>query len=107
MKVSTNELLLALRAPSAGWLAALICALDEALQDPDFGTPQRELVRALIDQGSVPHVVADAANERLTQFERTVEELHALVAVPAAGRIADAPATMPSRPKLTLCGGTA
>ena len=49
MKVSTNELLLALRAPNSGWLAALICALDEALQDPDFAEPQREMVRSLLD----------------------------------------------------------
>lgn len=103
MKVSTNELLLALRAPGAGWLAALICALDEALQDPDFGSPQRDLVHALLDQGSVPPAVADAANERLAQFERTVEELHALVVAPAV----EAVASMPARPKLTLCGGTA
>src|SRR4051794_3561827 len=71
MKVSSNELLLALRAPNSGWLAALVCALDEALQDPDFGEPQRALVRGLIDQGSVPAAVADAANERLARFEQT------------------------------------
>lgn len=101
MKVSTNELLLALRAPGAGWLAALICALDEALQDPDFGAPQRDLVRALLDQARVPSAVAEAANERLAQFERTVEELHALVVAPPAETV------VPMRPKLTLCGGTA
>lgn len=101
MKVSTNELLLALRAPGAGWLAALICALDEALQDPDFGAPQRDLVRALLDQTRVPSAVAEAANERLAQFERTVEELHALVVAPAAETV------VPMRPKLTFCGGTA
>lgn len=100
MKVSTNELLLALRAPGAGWLAALVCALDEALQDPDFGPPQREMIRALLDQGSVPTAVVDAANTRLVQFEKTVEDIHSLLGLPEVE-----PATA-KRPKLTLCGGT-
>ncbi|WP_300618965.1 hypothetical protein [Dokdonella sp.] len=98
MKVSTNELLLALRAPGAGWLAALICALDEALQDPDFGEPQRAMVQALLRSGSVPSAVVDAANLRLAQFERTVEDLHSLLGVPEEP-------VVPARPKLTLCGG--
>lgn len=103
MKVSTNELLLALRAPGAGWLAALVCALDEALQDPDFGAPQRDLVRALIDHGSVPLAVVDAANERLAQFEKTVEDLHSLLVAPAGASVV----AMSPRPKLTLCGSAA
>lgn len=103
MKVPTHELLLALRAPNSGWLAALVCALDEALRDPDFGAPQRSLVRALLDQGTVPAVVADAANDRLAQFENAVGELHALIVAP----VAEAVAVKPARPKLTLCGGLA
>lgn len=99
MKVSTNELLLALRAPSAGWLAALVCALDEALQDPDFGEPQRAMVRALLDRGAVPSSVVDAANLRLAQFEKSVCDL------PPLFDLADEPMT-PARPKLTICGGT-
>jgi len=99
MKVSTNELLLALRAPNSGWLAALICALDEAMQDPDFAAPQRDMVRALLDAGSVPHAVTQAANERLTRFEETVKDLHSLL-VPEP----EAPAApTAARPKLTLC----
>jgi len=105
MKVSTNELLLALRAPSSGWLAALVCALDEALQDPDFGEPQRALVRGLIDHGSVPATVAYAANERLARFEQTVEDLHSLLVAPLTE--ADTEAERPARPKLTLCGSAA
>ncbi len=103
MKVSTNELLLALRAPNSGWLAALVCALDEALQDPDFGEPQRELVRNLLDNGHVPHTIALAANERLTRFEETVKDLHSLFVTGAEEPVREAVA----RPKLTLCGGTA
>lgn len=103
MKVSTNELLLALRAPNSGWLAALVCALDEALQDPDFGEPQRTLIHGLLDAGSVPPAVAVAANDRLTRFEETVKDLHALL-VPAT------PDPLPEisvRPKLTICGNAA
>lgn len=99
MKPSTNELLLALRAPNSGWLAALICALDEAMQDEDFGEMQRRMLCDLIAGGSVPAPVAVAANVRLAQFERTVADLIGPQALPAA----DAHA----RPKLTLCGGTA
>jgi hypothetical protein len=103
MKVSTNELLLALRAPNSGWLAALVCALDEALQDPDFGEPQRDLVRSLIDAGSVPHAVAVAANDRLERFEETVKDLHSLLVPPLSESVHEVSA----RPKLTLCGSAA
>lgn len=102
MKVSTNELLLALRAPTSGWLAAVVCALDEALQDPAFTDHQRDLVRGLLDTGRVPGAVAIAANERLTRFEESVQDLHTLLAEPQP---APAPAVA-SRPKLTVCGGT-
>ncbi len=103
MKVSTNELLLALRAPNSGWLAALVCALDEALQDPDFGEPQRALVHALLDSGSVPHAVAVAANDRLTRFEETIKDLHSLFVESEPAAAVEAKA----RPKLTLCGTAA
>lgn len=103
MKASTHELLLALRAPNSGWLAALVCALDEALQDPDFGESQRRLVRALLDSGHVPDAVALAATERLERFEDTVKDLHSLFVAPAAEPAAEGVA----RPKLTLCGNVA
>ncbi len=103
MKPSTNELLLALRSPSSGWLAALICALDEAVQDPAFSDHQRDLVRGLLDAGSVPQSVAVAANARLESFEDTVKDLQTYLlesqptsSVPVAT----------ARPKLTVCGGT-
>ena len=102
MKPSTNELLLALRSPSSGWLAALICALDEATQDPSFTDHQRDLVRALLDSGSVPQPVAVAANRRLESFEETVKDLQTYLLdqqpLPAA--------PVAARPKLTVCGGT-
>ncbi len=103
MKVSTNELLLALRAPSSGWLAALVCALDEALQDPDFGSLQRDLVHGLLEQGSVPGSVAAAANDRLCRFEKSIEDMHSLLVAPSEENVVD----FPTRPKLTLCGSAA
>jgi hypothetical protein len=103
MKASTHELLLALRSPSSGWLAALICALDEALQDPAFSDHQRDLVRGLLDTGAVPQPVAIAANSRLESFEETVKDLQSylLEATPPAPM-----AVAAARPKLTVCGGT-
>ena len=103
MKVSTNTLLLALRAPNSGWLAALICALDEALRDPDFGEPQRALIHGLLDAGSVQRAVAVAANDRLTRFEETVKDLHSQL-VPGTS---DPAAEISARPNLTLCGNAA
>ena len=49
MSVPTNELLLALRSPTSGWLAAMVCALEEAVQDPSFSEHHRNLVRQLLD----------------------------------------------------------
>ncbi len=103
MKASTNELLLALRSPSSGWLAALICALDEALQDPAFSDHQRDLVRGLLDAGHVPQPVALAANSRLESFEETVKDLQSYLLEVAPQ---PQPAAVATRPKLTVCGGT-
>lgn len=103
MKVSTNELLLALRAPNSGWLAALICALDEALRDPDFGQPQRELLHRLLAGGCVPNAVASAATDRLMRFEQSVDDLHSMLTA-APSEIAREPV---ARPTLTLCGNAA
>lgn len=103
MKPSSNELLLALRSPSSGWLAALICALDEALQDPGFSEHQRTMVRGLLDAGNVPHPVAVAANDRLERFEETVQDLHSFLLEPQPAATVQVAA---ARPKLTVCGGT-
>ena len=103
MKVSSNQLLLALRAPNSTWLAALVCALDEALQDPAFGEPQRALVRGLLDAGNVPVAVANAAHERLAQFEHALEDLDGLFAAASQEAL---PVAVP-RPKLSLCGSAA
>jgi hypothetical protein len=76
MAVSSNEMLLALRSPTSGWLAAVICALDEALLDPDFSEQHRQMLRGLLDSGQVPEAVAAASHERLHQFEEAVQTLH-------------------------------
>ena len=60
MKVPTPEVLLALRAPNAGWLAAMICALDEA---------ERLLARS---EGSVTTAVLLAAGVLDAGAARTV-----------------------------------
>ncbi|KAB2897414.1 MAG: hypothetical protein DWB45_01725 [Xanthomonadales bacterium] len=101
MKVATPEVLLALRAPNAGWLAALICALDEAQRDPDFSAAQRDLVHRLLDAERLALPVVAAAHDRLARFEDslrdTYEDLLEAEAAPAPV------AAEPKRPKLTLC----
>ena len=104
MKPSTNELLLALRSPTSGWLATMICALDEALQDPDFSDHQRELVRQMLDSNGIPSNVAAAAERRMVNFEQAVadEQEHLF------NRVAEGQsATKTQRPKLTLVGSAA
>ena len=102
MKPSTNELLLALRSPSAGWLATLVCALDEALKDGDFTPAQRELLRGLLDSGRVPHLVAQAAEAGVCRFEQQLSS--------ETGTLVDndmASVARAQRPKLTLVGSAA
>lgn len=99
MNAPTNELLLALRAPTSGWLAAVICALDEALLDHEFSPAHRELLRGLLDAGEVPTAVSNAAQDRLQRFEEAVQTLHeALIGTPEP--VAEA---TPARRHLTLC----
>jgi len=101
MKLPTHELLLALRSPTSGWLATMVCALEEALRDPDFSAHQRELLTQLLAADSVPASVAAAAEDRLCRFEQSVastqNDLLATLTQPAA----------PARPKLTLVGSAA
>jgi hypothetical protein len=99
MTMPTNELLLALRAPTSGWLAAVICALDEALLDHDFSAHHRDLLRSLLDAGEVPASVSAASHDRLQRFEEAVQTLHdALI-----GDNAPAAEAARTRPHLTLC----
>lgn len=95
--MSTAEMLLALRAPNSGWLAAVLCALDEAMQDPGFDASQRNLVRELLDRPNMPNAVAQAAHETLREFEQAAHPLHF-----SPDQTLAAPPTR-QRPKLTLC----
>lgn len=104
MQAHTNELLLALRSPTSGWLAAVVCALEEAVRDPNFTAHHRELIKQVLDADCVSLPVAVAAEERLGQFEQSVAQtqvkLVSSIAEPTAAR-------QPSRPKLTLVSNAA
>jgi hypothetical protein len=102
MKVHTNEMLLALRSPSSGWLAAMVCALEEAVRDPDFSEHHRALVRQLLDVSAVPAPVAAAAQDRLNRFEEEISNTQSELVGDLETVVAQ-----PSRPKLTLVNSVA
>ena len=104
MKLPTNELLLALRSPTSGWLATMVCALDEALRDPDFSEHHRGLVRQLLDVDAIPAPVAAAAEDRLSRFEQAVAETQRGL---TAAIVKPLYAAQLARPKLTLVGSVA
>ena len=68
MRITDAEYLLALRAPSSGHLATLICTLTEALQDPGFSKHHRLLVAELLTRTQVTPTVASAADSRMQKF---------------------------------------
>jgi len=106
MSIPTNELLLALRSPTSGWVAAMVCALEEAVQDPSFSDHHRNLVRQLLETDKIPASVSSAANSRLARFEQAVAEMHGLMT--GDNEITEQPATqLTQRPKLTLVGSVA
>jgi hypothetical protein len=104
MKAPSNELLLALRAPTSGWLAAIVCALDEALQDPAFDANHRQLLQQLLLAEFVPGAVAEAAADRLARFEASINEAHRQLVEISTQELSP---SAPQRPKLTLCGTAA
>jgi hypothetical protein len=108
MKLPTNELLLALRSPTSGWLAAMVCALEEAVRDPDFSDHHRNLVRQMLDVDAIPAPVAAAAEDRLGRFEQAVAETRNSLFDAMVEPLQPAVAFMqPARPKLTLVGSVA
>jgi hypothetical protein len=95
MYANNAEMMLALRAPSSGWLAVLACVLDEASRDPDFDERQRQIAAQLLCTGGpLPLNVAEAARHRARLFEN---ELATSVAAPY-----EPEPVAPQRPKLTL-----
>lgn len=101
------EIMLALRAPDAGWLAVVTCVLDEANHDPSFTPRQREVLLQLIDHGMFSPTVANAARRRAARFEQELnDEASAFNSVHGDTiGFEDAPAA--TRPKLTLVGNSA
>lgn len=71
--MSNAEMLLALRSPDSGWLAAVVCALDEAMMDSVFDEVQRSVVRDLLERSRVPGIVALAAHAGLLNFESATQ----------------------------------
>ena len=106
MASSAHNILLALRAPNAHWLAALVNALDEALKDPSFGEEQRVIVAQLLEAGIVPASVARAAEARFTRDEESFGD-YVPSSIEPEWPASTAPATSHSRPKLTLVGNAA
>lgn len=106
MPALNTEMLLALRNPKSGWLATMICALEEALKDVDFSEHHRAIVKNLLEQGAVSTVVSEAAEERLARFEQSVAETQADLAASVAAPLM-ANATLPARPKLKLVSNAA
>jgi len=104
MQAHTNELLLALRSPTSGWLAAVVCALEEAVRDPNFTAHHRDLVKSVLDTNSVSLPVAVAAEARLNKFEQSVAQAQVKLISSIAEPIAPA---QPARPKLTLVSNAA
>lgn len=106
MQAPTHELMFALRSPNSGWLAALVCTLEEALRDPNFSEHHRDLVRRLLDADALPATVATAAQDRLCRFEQTVSE-SLEQSSEAVAELLEPAAALPARPKLTLVGSVA
>ncbi|MEO7200743.1 MAG: hypothetical protein ABIY56_11085 [Dokdonella sp.] len=107
MNVGTPELLLALRAPTSTWLATLLCALDEAMRDEHFSASQRALLQSVLSAGQVPSAVVKAADQRMQQFEETVQADTSATLEEILAQLDEATEepteVATSRPHLTLC----
>ena len=101
------EIMLALRAPDAGWLAVLTCVLDEANHDPNFSLRQRELLKQLVDQDMFSPTVAGTARRRAARFEDELNDetiaFNDIHDIHSETRSFDE-APVAARPKLTLVG---
>ncbi|MFO1494700.1 MAG: hypothetical protein U1F26_08575 [Lysobacterales bacterium] len=95
MRSPSQELAFALRSPSSGPLAAVLCALADLFEDPSFNEGHRALLRQLLDSGEIPQFLADRAAERLATFASTLEEMHAKVYSDELQDIFGEPAALP------------
>ena len=76
MRSTPQELAFALRSPTSGPLAAVVCALADLFEDPSFNEGHRALLSQLLAGGEVPQFLAERAAERLSSFASSLEELH-------------------------------
>ena len=95
MRSNTQELSFALRSPSSGPLAAVLCAMADLFEDPSFNDGHRQLLRDLLGQGNIPQSLADAASARLMSFANSLEDLHAQVFTDNARGPFDLPSEAP------------
>ena len=79
MRSNLPELAFALRSPTSGPLAAVICALADLFEDPSFNEGHRVLLSDLLVRGEIPQALADSAAARLTSFASSLEALHSQV----------------------------
>ena len=104
MTALNEELLFALRGVQAQNLALLVCALDEAMRDPNFDAAQARMIVGLLQRGQVPATVRQAAEQRLDHAApaQADDDFADVLAW-----IAQTERTPPSRPLLTLVGNAA
>ena len=76
MRSTPHELAFALRSPTSGPLAAVVCALADLFEDPSFNAGHRALLGQLLAGGEVPQFLAERAAERLSSFASSLEDLH-------------------------------
>lgn len=76
MRTTPQELAFALRSPTSGPLAAVICAMADLFEDPSFNEGQRALLGRLLAGGNIPQFLAERASERLMSFASSLEDLH-------------------------------
>lgn len=79
MHSTSQELAFALRSPTSGPLAAVLCAMADLFEDPSFNDGHRRLLQAVLERGEIPQFLADRAAERLNSFASAMEDLHAQV----------------------------
>jgi len=79
MRSTSQQLAFALRAPASGPLAAVLCALADLFEDPNFNQAHRDLLCDVLVQGEIPQSLADAASARLMSFASSLEDLHSQI----------------------------
>jgi len=79
MRTTPQELAFALRSPSSGPLAAVVCALADLFEDPSFNHGHRALLSQLLAGEEIPQFLAERAAERLSSYASNLEQLHGAI----------------------------